>query len=172
MKESVLQRSSKMVREKGIGVFIKKGSRFLMQRAIMYPYALWRVPREVEKVSNAEAVVGFMFDKLGGLIKPIQMRWEITELARIVEQLHPSTVLEIGTANGGTLFAFARLAARDATLVSVDLPGGYSSSREFLCKKFAARTQKLFLPQADSHKEGTVASIQKLPVGGEWISFL
>src|SRR5438093_4155214 len=60
----------------------------------------------------------------GGVIAPFQVRSEILGLLRRVKQLRPRVVVEIGTANGGTLFLFARVAAPDARLVSLDLPTG------------------------------------------------
>ena len=56
-------------------------------------------------------------------ISPVQMRSELVEYARIVAELRPRAVLEIGTFRGGTLFIHSRLATPDATLISVDLPG-------------------------------------------------
>lgn len=60
------------------------------------------------------------------------MRWgalqKVEELHRLTEFLltrkQPKTVVEIGTARGGTLWLWCRLADPDALIVSVDLPGG------------------------------------------------
>ena len=53
-----------------------------------------------------------------------QARSELESLLKLVKAESPRTVLEIGTALGGTLFGFAQVAARDALLVTVDLPAG------------------------------------------------
>lgn len=45
-------------------------------------------------------------------------------LANEMEEIKPKVVVEIGTANGGTLFMAYRLAASDATIISIDLLGG------------------------------------------------
>jgi len=47
---------------------------------------------------------------------------ELTAFVKIVRALRPRTVVEIGTAQGGVFWLFCRLAAEDATLVSLDLP--------------------------------------------------
>ena len=75
-----------------------------------------------------------------------QNRAEITPLAGLVRRLHPTRVLEIGTAAGGTLFLWTRLASSDATLISVDLPQvGLSDSTEAtrldLCRSFRRKGQ-------------------------------
>jgi len=55
---------------------------------------------------------------------PAQVYEEILGLAKLVGGLELEAVLEIGTAGGGTLFMWCRLASDDAKTVSVDLPGG------------------------------------------------
>jgi cephalosporin hydroxylase len=57
-------------------------------------------------------------------ISPIQNPREILALLGILKKARPRRILEIGTASGGTLFLFTRIAAADAGLVSIDLPGG------------------------------------------------
>lgn len=57
-------------------------------------------------------------------IKSEQIYMEILSLAKMIHKLKPKTVVEIGTARGGTLFLWCRLAPNDATIISVDLPGG------------------------------------------------
>jgi hypothetical protein len=52
----------------------------------------------------------------------VQIVDELTEFAKIVRALRPRTVVEIGTAQGGVFWLLCRLAAADATLVSLDLP--------------------------------------------------
>jgi predicted O-methyltransferase YrrM len=60
------------------------------------------------------------------------MRWGALQKQNELEDLSgflltrepPKTVLEIGTCRGGTLWLWCRLAAPDALIVSVDLPGG------------------------------------------------
>jgi predicted O-methyltransferase YrrM len=110
--------------------------------------------------------VSFLFDKWGHLIRPKQVRWEITELTKIVEDLKPQTVLEIGTARGGTLFLFTRLATENATIVSLDLPwedgGGYPAWRTKVYKKFATPKQKLHLLRANSHHQGTQERLREI----------
>ena len=72
---------------------------------------LWaRAPRLARHIRAARRV---------GLV---QRDREAAELARLVAELRPERVIEIGTAHGGSFLLWARAAAADATLVSIDLP--------------------------------------------------
>lgn len=55
----------------------------------------------------------------------LQKQQELEDLAAfLLTREMPKTVVEIGTAQGGTLWFWCRLAAPDALIVSVDLPAG------------------------------------------------
>ncbi|MGH9467964.1 MAG: class I SAM-dependent methyltransferase, partial [Terriglobales bacterium] len=76
--------------------------------------------------------------------------------AELVAELRPRRVLEIGTCKGGTLCVLCRLAAPDATIVSLDLPGGaygggYDAKRALVFRAFPRRGQRLHLVRGDSH---------------------
>ncbi|MDG4650163.1 class I SAM-dependent methyltransferase [Roseibacterium sp. SDUM158017] len=109
-------------------------------------------------------------DALGAGIRPMQCPRELAALIGEVDAARPRSVLEIGTARGGTLFLLCRFAAPDATIVSVDLPygrngGGYPRWKERDYRGFARDGQALHLLRADSHAQATVADVAAL--GGE-----
>ncbi len=170
-----------MIKENGLVAFLKKAWRALLSRydslgLILYPLAYFKIPKAAQKISTATSAVNFSFDKIGGIIEPTQIRWELSSLAQIVESLHPRIILEVGTARGGTLFTFSRLAKDDAIIISIDLPGGnfgggYPQWKESLYKKFAAGSQKIFLLRADSHSDQTVKKIRDI-LSGRKIDFL
>jgi len=86
-------------------------------------------------------------------------------LLRMIEDIRPKTILEIGTSNGGSLFLFTRVASPDALIVSIDLPrgqfgGGYPRSRGYLYRSFAAPGQRIRLLRADSHQVRTLESAE------------
>lgn len=88
--------------------------------------------------------------------KAIQIPSELRALGEILAQLRPARALEIGTAHGGTLLFLTRLASPQATIVSIDLPGGkfgggYSSRCKWFYQRFARRKQCLHLFRGDSH---------------------
>lgn len=84
-------------------------------------------------------------------IRPSQEREEITEFLQVLSRYKPETILEIGTANGGTLFLFAKISNPDAKLISMDLPNRYPENRMRLHKTFATNTQEIIILHQDSH---------------------
>jgi predicted O-methyltransferase YrrM len=97
-------------------------------------------------------------------IQPRQNPVEIEELYHAVCKIAPMRVLEVGTARGGTLYLWTQAAANDATIVSVDLPGGefgaaYPACRIPFYQAFARQGQKLYLLRKDSHKPQTIEEV-------------
>jgi cephalosporin hydroxylase len=100
-------------------------------------------------------------------IRPVQLRSEMIEYASIVAELRPTTVLEIGTYRGGTLFVHCRLAAPHATLVSLDLSGSLIGKvwrwlQAPIFNRFTQNGQTLHLLRADSHSKQTFSTVSKL----------
>lgn len=54
----------------------------------------------------------------------IQKVSELAPLLELLDKRKPRTIVEIGSARGGTFWAFCQVAADDALLISIDLPGG------------------------------------------------
>lgn len=106
-----------------------------------------------------------MHTNLFGLrITPLQLADELTEFLQFVEDTAPKTVLEIGTAKGGTLFLLCQVCPPDATLASIDFPegefgAGYQHWKLPLYKSFSRRGQTLYLVQGDSHDQQTRARL-------------
>lgn len=108
-------------------------------------------------------------------IKPLQTPGEIQQAFELCLEVKPKRVLEIGTAKGGTLYLWCQAAADDATLISIDLPGGkfgggYVEPRAELYKSFAKPGQTMHLLRANSHADETRANIDQL-LGGEKFDF-
>lgn len=121
-------------------------------------------------------MISLTFNYCDGFLQPIQMEDELARLLEDVRKLAPRTVLEIGTSMGGTLYLWTRFAQPDATIVSVDLPGGkfgggYSPLRTGIYKRFARTNQTLHLMRADSHQPATFDAVKSL-FGGVEIDLL
>ncbi len=138
--------------------------------------------RIIEAVRNAGAPkdLNRLFDLASrsfyGAISPIQSRYEFISLLGELTGRPPRTILEIGTASGGTLFMLTRVAAEDATIVSLDLPqgpfgGGYDESRIPLYEAFKRPKQMLRLLRADSHAASSLDAVRDC-FGGKGIDFI
>jgi predicted O-methyltransferase YrrM len=115
--------------------------------------------------------------RLGRLnIRPAQVKEEIFALLQLIARARPETILEIGTATGGTLFLFCRAARSNATLISIDLPSGpfggaYPEWKIPLYRSFALERQKIILVRADSHNPIVLERVKKILSDGK-LSFL
>lgn len=110
------------------------------------------------------------------LIRPSQIRGELESFLSELNGEAPQVVMEIGTNNGGTLFLWTRLAAPDALIISLDLPGGefgggYGWWRTSLYRDFALSGQTLHLLRRDSHAPASLKAVQDL-LGGRLLDVL
>jgi predicted O-methyltransferase YrrM len=99
-------------------------------------------------------------------IAPAQIRSEIADLLATLASNPPQRMLEVGTARGGTLFLFSRVADANAGLVTIDLPkgpfgGGYGRDRVPLLKALPRGGQTLKLIRSDSHAFGTLTEVRR-----------
>ena len=127
-------------------------------------------------VDQPQEIVVQCFNYANAFLQPVQVLEEITSLLEDVKKLNPKRVLEIGTCKGGTLYLWTRVARPDASIVSIDLPGGqfgggYSRLRTPIYRRFARRQQRLHLVRADSHQIDTLEQVKQL-FGGSEIDFL
>lgn len=125
---------------------------------------------------NSEETINFLFSKKAELITPWQFKEELILLADEIEKMSPNVVVEIGTANGGTLFMSARLASDDALIISIDLPGGefgkgYPEWKIPIYKSFAKKNQTIELIRDDSHTMQTFEKLKTL-LNGRKIDYL
>lgn len=105
-------------------------------------------------------------------IRPQQIRSEFLEFARVVADAKPRAALEIGTYRGGTLFVIAKLAAPDATIISIDLPTTtlgplVRSAQAPILSRFVHAGQKLHLVRENSHEIQTRLHISEILAGRE-----
>jgi predicted O-methyltransferase YrrM len=114
---------------------------------------------------NTDVLVDFALQHK--VIRPLQHRSELLELARIVSAAQPRAMLEIGTFRGGTLFIFARLAASDAVIISLDLPASamgrlYRVAQVPLFHQFTRGRQTLHLLRKNSRDLATQLDVSRI----------
>jgi predicted O-methyltransferase YrrM len=129
--------------------------------------------RSLSLAANPRALADFCFRYP---IRPQQVPEELITLFDMVARLQPKNALEIGTCTGGTLFMTCRVADPNATVISVDLPGGrfgrgYLWPRKFIYRKFAKNRQALHLLRKNSHDHETFDLVRSL-LGGHCLDFL
>jgi predicted O-methyltransferase YrrM len=167
------------LREKGLASFVQKALRYPF-KPVFVPGAANALKDGRRRVQSLEHLYDFVngFNYRGITITTWQKKAEIVSLLRLLEQSPPKRIVEIGTANGGTLFMLTQVAAPDATIVSVDLPGGrlggasstvqnrYPQWRARLYRGFGRDKQLVHVIRADSHDVSTVEDVhRRLPEG-------
>lgn len=165
----------------GFGVFLSKTKNFLFFLYNRYffpilPVAILKIWILKRKNLSQNELVDISFSILGGLIQPMQIKNEIVELLKILIVAKPKFIVEIGTANGGTLFLLTKIAPEDATIISIDLPkgtfgGGYPRWKVPLYKSFRRKKQKIFLIRANSQSQETLQKVRTI-LNGNFLDFL
>jgi hypothetical protein len=97
----------------------------------------------------------------------IQNPYELREYLKLVQARRPRVVVEIGTARGGMLYCFCQLAAPDALIISIDLPGapncgGQTRAERGYFSSFKAPGQQIKFIPANSHFHATREALREL----------
>jgi predicted O-methyltransferase YrrM len=153
---------------------ITKATRVFLERRILRAtvrefFGLARAYGELRRIpefdSNAK-LLEYNLNVGGGVIRAIQVGREIIALLDELQALKPLRLLEVGTANGGTLFLLSRVAHPEACIVSVDLPGGqfgegYGWWRVPVYRSFARAGQTIELLRGDSHSSKMLGRVRE-----------
>jgi predicted O-methyltransferase YrrM len=178
--KDLLKKPKKALREGGVKLLVIRIIAFFVLKLklglafILSPYLKERLKRFHS--DDTDSVIDFIMHSLFGLMRPMQVKSELHNLCEVLKRLKPSTVLEIGTANGGTLFCFTKLAPDAAEIISIDLPrgafgGGYPKWKESIYESFKESGQKFSLLREDSHKQKTLEKLKDI-LGGRMVDFL
>jgi predicted O-methyltransferase YrrM len=114
-----------------------------------------------------EQIIEYAFEFSDAFLRPLQVRSEIKAPLENIERLKPKTVLEIGTAGGGTFFMLARAAADDGHLISLDLPqgrwgAGYSKWKTYVFRRLIPPGQKADFIRKDSHLPEAFVAVKQV----------
>jgi len=139
-------------------------SRPKLERFMRY-LSVWAHFQQIRELElsrlSLEELVGKVFQFCDSFFAPIQIQSEILEALQEVRRLRPKYIVEVGTAGGGTLLLWSRVAHPEATIVTIDLPGakfggGSSYLRVPLLRRLPLRGQTLHIIRGDSHHPQTV----------------
>lgn len=174
MQNNIFMKAFLTLRNDGPFIFAKKTLKFIKLRfldtidkiikIVIFSYAY--IPIKANKFESINEILDFSYN-LKGLIKPMQVRQEIYDLLNILKEDNLENILEIGTANGGTLFLFSRISNKNAKIISLDLPkgkwgGGYSKWRAIMYKTFSLENQNIYLLRKDSHDKKSLDEVKKI----------
>jgi predicted O-methyltransferase YrrM len=125
---------------------------------------------------SMEALVHEVMNFSNGFFAPFQVEAEIVEALEEIRKLKPRYIVEVGTAGGGTLLLWSRVADPQATIVSIDLPGGdfgggSSYLRVPLFRKLPRSGQTLHIIRGNSQTQETV-NLTKSYLKGNAADFL
>jgi predicted O-methyltransferase YrrM len=106
----------------------------------------------------------------------LQKASELANFYAMVRERMPGVVVEIGTSNGGVFYGLCQLAKANATVVSIDLPGGpfggvYITDGNKHFRTYGRPGQRLEFLHFDSHKASTLRELKKI-LEGEQIDLL
>ena len=166
-----LRSFQRSVQVRGTGASLLRAA----HHALYLPYSVWTLPR-LQGLEDGGAIFDYAASGCGGLFAPFQLRSELVPFLELLRRHPPRRILEIGTANGGTLFSLARVAAPDALVVSLDLPegpygGGYQRWKKPLFRSFARPGQRIVLLRGNSHHPGSLERVEAA-LGGEPLDLL
>jgi len=165
-----LFRSVEIIHEEGILALMKRP--FIKIKTIFYVLYLREKIKELNKNYKLASLLDFAYNMNEGLIRPNQIKSELLKLLQIIKKKKPKFILEIGTATGGTLFLLTRMAANDATIISIDLPegnfgGGFPKWKLPLYKSFTFSNQKIFFIRSNSHDKNVLIKVKKILKGNK-----
>ncbi|MFA6055059.1 MAG: class I SAM-dependent methyltransferase [Thermodesulfovibrionales bacterium] len=121
---------------------------------------------------NTKKVASLAVEKKGA----IQKITEFASLLGLLKRRKLKSIVEIGTAQGGTLYTWCKIANSDALIISIDLSGGpfgggYTLNDIKKFRKYKRKNQKLYFLRKDSHKQETKNKLAEI-LDGRKIDFL
>lgn len=182
-----LGRAKEIYHRKGALTLISKVSIFLLNRIAYLPLldniafylSVRKLTSRMEREENLNDILNTAFEFRGYgryySLRPLQIRSEFKVLVESVAEDQPERVMEIGTANGGSLYTWCRCLDNTSQVISLDLPrgkygGGYTSKKTQFFQEFSKDKELNFI-RANSHLEDTLEATKDI-LEGEKIDFL
>ena len=131
-----------------------------------------KLKKESEKCNTIEEylnmICNFQYNEIS--FYPGQIINEIYILLMILSKQLPKVLVEIGTGRGGTLFLLSKVAAKNAEIISIDLPDGKFGGEFPLWKNqiytsFATDKQQIHIIRTASQDDSTLLELKLVGVG-------
>lgn len=174
-------KTKKAFKEGGVFLFLKRLIVFFFLKLKSFLFLIFRplLIKFVNRIKHKgyEYVLFTIFRfPISFFLKPAQVKSEFLSLSEMVKKRNPNIIVEIGTANGGTLLTFSSLMHEEGTIISIDLPGGsfgggYSRFRVPFYRSFARKKQAISLFRENSHDINTLNMLNSV-LKGRKIDFL
>ncbi|WP_049982659.1 class I SAM-dependent methyltransferase [Halorubrum sp. BV1] len=136
-------------------------SRALVVNPVEYSLTKRAVRKRMASENGLQQILDTVLDVEPGygdyVLHALQLREELAELTRVVDEYDPETIMEIGTANGGAFYVWCRHLDTASKFISIDLPGGLFTDDERkigLFQSFSPGKELRFI-RADSHDQST-----------------
>jgi predicted O-methyltransferase YrrM len=133
-----------------------------MKRELLFIFS-W-INQKTKRLEDIESILNYVYDPRNQ-IWPMQIREEIGNLLYVLKDESPQNILEIGTANGGTLFMLSHIATKDSKIITIDMPTNSSILNTLFFQSFQKHNQKVFIINEDSHAENTKDKVMKILKG-------
>lgn len=91
--------------------------------------------------------------------RPSQQKAEIVALLRLLRELQPQYLCEIGSFRGGTLALFCQVAAPNAHILAIDL--NFKPEQPKILRYFSRRGQRITFLQGNSHAPETLEQVKQ-----------
>lgn len=176
----------------GLAHLVAKGPRYLLDQIIHMLLSLpiidhiffWYSTSELEGRMKEEQDLSDILDTTGTYFEPqgeyrgagnykslqsIQSREEISETAERAKLNQPSTVMEIGSAKGGTAYIWSRYLDTADTVLCLDM--GFNGRKKLLDYFASYSGKQMFCVEGNSHTDGTKNRVEEI-LSGEQIDFL
>ena len=149
---------------------MKRGAK-IFAKAIAFARYICLYRLESESLMRAKAANSFAalwrFLQSSCLAGIAQKAAEFEAFISVVQPIEPRVIVEIGTAQGGTLLFWAWVASKEAHIITIDLPGGafgggHRRSQDWFFKRFAQGRQRISFVRGDSHDPQTYALVRSL----------
>jgi predicted O-methyltransferase YrrM len=161
-----------ILQQEGPVPLAKKTSLFLAKRTsagrrILYKKSKEQVRERMNAEEGLEDILDTVLDVKPGYppyqVFTMQLRDEIKTLTNLVEKERPQSVLEIGTAKGGSFYIWNRYLDSVNELISLDLSGGrfgggYDERKTEIFREFSSSNEMYFV-RADSHQYDTYEEV-------------